>query len=282
LKTVYKSTFWQALDYLGMPTPNQLITQVTAADYSTIAVSDFNCPMHLHHFHQLDVILDGQVSVFIDDKTEIKATRGTSVLIPPLCRHGYSAKNGFRQISFKFYLSPQHWARFGHEHHKMKLPEYRLYELENCGKNLQLQSSLAQQQALAALSLCLISLAETIKSAPNSNHENTLLPQLWQLLENIEARPYDSWSVSEMARSSHLSVDHFSRCFHRLLGVTPQHYLLESRMRAAATDLLNDTAIPIKHIAENAGYATVHAFSRAFKIVFDISPAAYRRAPRQF
>jgi AraC-like DNA-binding protein len=265
-----------------MPTSDQLITQINAADYSEIPTGEFRCPMHLHHFHQLDVILDGQVSVFIEDKSEIKARRGTAVLIPPLCRHSYSSNRGFRQISFKFHLSPQHWTRFGDEHHKMKLPEYRLYELENCGKSLQSQSPLSNQYARAALSLCLISLAETIKSAPIANHDNTLLPQLWQLLEKIEERPYNSWSVSEMARSSHLSVDHFSRCFHRLLGVTPQHYLLESRMRAAATDLLNDTAIPIKHIAENAGYATVHAFSRALKFVFYISPADFRRAPRQF
>jgi len=265
-----------------MSISGQLVTQINAADYSIIPAGDFVCPMHLHHFHQLDVILDGQVSVFISSKLEIKARRGIAILIPPLCRHSYSSHNGFRQISFKFHLSPQHWARFGVEHQSMKLPEYRLQELENCGENLQSQSSLAQQQAFATLSLCLISLAETIKFEPISNQKNTLLPQLWQLLETIEERPYAGWSVSQLARSSHLSVDHFSRSFHQLLGVTPQHYLLEARMRAAAADLLSDAAIPIKHIAENAGYATVHAFSRAFKIVFDISPAAYRRAPRQF
>jgi AraC-like DNA-binding protein len=265
-----------------MPTSDQLVTRINSTDYSVIPAGGFSCPPHLHHFHQLDVILDGQVSVFIEGKMEIKAARGTAVLIPPLCRHAYSSKRGFRQISFKFHLSPQHWARFGDEHHCMKLPEYRLRELENCGRNLQSQTPLAHHQALAALSLCLISLAETVVPAPISHHDNLLLPQLWQLLETIEEHPYDSWSVSEMARASHLSVDHFSRCFHRLIGVTPQHYLLESRMRAAAADLLNDATIPIKYIAENAGYATVHAFSRAFKIVFDISPAAYRRAPRQF
>lgn len=265
-----------------MPISGQLVTRINAADYSIIPAGDFVCPAHLHHFHQLDVILDGQVSVFLDGEIEIKARRGIAVLIPPLCRHSYSSHRGFRQISFKFHLSPQHWSRFGDEHRTIKLPEYRLKELENCGENLQLQSSLAQQQAFAALSLCLISVAETIKLDSIPNQENTLLPQLWQLLETIEDRPYEGWSVSELARSSHLSVDHFSRSFHRLLGVTPQHYLLEARMRAAAADLLSDPIIPIKHIAENAGYATVHAFSRAFKIVFDIPPAAYRSAPRQF
>jgi AraC-like DNA-binding protein len=265
-----------------MPTTSQLITQINSVDYSVIPAGGFLCPSHLHHFHQLDVILDGQVSVFIDGQFEIKARHGTAVLIPPLCRHSYSSKRGFRQISFKFHLSPQHWARFGDEHHYMKLPEYRLQELEKCGKNLQAKFPLAHQQAVAAAALCLISLAETIECSEVSNPENTLLPQLWQLLETIEESPYESQSVSDLARSAHLSVDHFSRLFHRLIGITPQRYLLESRMRAAAADLVNDSTIPIKHIAEAAGYATVHAFSRAFKIVFDISPAAYRRAPRQF
>lgn len=265
-----------------MPTSNPIITQVIAADYSSIPVGEFICSSHLHHFHQLDVILSGQVSVFIEDKSEIKARRGTTVLIPPLCRHSYFSSRGFRQISFKFHLSPRHWSRFGNEHCYLTLPEYRLQELENCGINSQSQSQFALQHAIATATLCLISLAETFESVEVSTQDNTRLPEFWRLLEAIEGTPYRPWSVSELARSSHLSVDHFSRSFQRLLGITPQRYLLEARMRAAAADLLSDTAIPIKHISENAGYATVHAFSRAFKIVFDISPAAYRRVPRQF
>src|SRR5690606_1993871 len=108
------------------------------------------------------------------------------------------------------------------------------------------------------------------------------LPALWQLLENIEATPYASWSVMQMAQYCHLSPDHFSRSFHALLAMTPQRYLIEARMRAAAAELINDSDLPIKRIAETAGYANVHSFSRAFKAVFNISPAAYRQTHNSF
>jgi AraC-like DNA-binding protein len=37
---------------------------------------------------------------------------------------------------------------------------------------------------------------------------------------------------------------------------------------------------PIKEIAEQAGYANVYAFTRAFTQTFKISPAAYRQQTR--
>jgi AraC family transcriptional regulator len=63
---------------------------------------------------------------------------------------------------------------------------------------------------------------------------------------------------------------------------TPQRYLLEARMKSAAAILLRETSRPIKQIAEDCGYASVHAFSRAFKSIFDCGPAAYRHTPHNF
>lgn len=100
---------------------------------------------------------------------------------------------------------------------------------------------------------------------------------LYPLLERIEQAPQTAWSVARMAATCHVSVDHFSRCFHRLLGQTPRRYLLEARMRAAAAALLGEPARPIKEIADASEYATVHAFSAAFKKILGRSPAAYRR-----
>lgn len=259
------------------------ISQFDCMDYSEIPAGIFRCPSHLHHFHQLDIILEGQVSITFNIDREIKANGGTCLLIPPLCRHAYYSEVGFRQISFKFHLNPHYWATFGSEPHTVCLPDYRLQELENSGFHFKQQTRLAHLQANGIASLCLVSLAEIITvPSPSTRDEQELLPPIWQLLETIEAQPYAPWSVVEMAKSCHLSPDHFSRSFHTLLAVTPQRYLLEVRMRAAAAELINDREQPIKCIAEAAGYAGVHSFSRAFKAVFNISPAAYRRMPTNF
>ncbi len=258
------------------------ISQFDCMDYSEIPAGEFRCPPHLHHFHQLDIILEGQIRINLDTQ-QMEAKGGTCLLIPPLCRHAYYSEVGFRQISFKFHLHPHYWATFGNEPHATCLPNYRRQELEECGRHFEQQTTLAHLKAIGIASLCLASIAEEVAvQSPSSRDEQELLPPLWQLLETIEAQPYAPWSVSQMAKTCHLSLDHFSRSFHALLAVTPQRYLIEARMRAAAAELINDREQPIKSIAEAAGYANVHSFSRAFKAVFNSSPAAYRQASSRF
>jgi hypothetical protein len=52
-------------------------------------------------------------------------------------------------------------------------------------------------------------------------------------------------------------------------------YLAHVRLDAAS-DLLRDTALPVALIAENVGYTSEAAFSRAFKRRYDVPPARWR------
>jgi AraC family transcriptional regulator len=67
--------------------------------------------------------------------------------------------------------------------------------------------------------------------------------------------------------------------FRRAIGQSPKRFIIESRMRHAATLLAEAPARSIKEISEIAGYTTVQAFSRAFRQALGTSPAAFRRAP---
>lgn len=265
-----------------MPPQVPLIAQIVEMDVSTLPAGELRIPLHLHHFHQLDIILGGQVTIGINGVHEISGARGTTVLIPPLCRHSYHSQQGFSQVSFKLHLSPRHWELFGRQHRSVLLPQYRLGEVEDFARRWSHEGQLLSHQGFSVATLCLLSVAE-FPSEPESVSADDiqLAPRLWQLLEEIEARPYEAWSVAGLARSCHLSTDHFSRSFSQLLSTTPQKYLLEARMRSVAAELVNHSSRPIKQIAETAGYTTVHAFSRAFKGVFGLAPAAYRNAPRQ-
>ena len=48
----------------------------------------------------------------------------------------------------------------------------------------------------------------------------------------------------------------------------------------AATDLLRDTSLPVTLIAQNVGYTSEAAFSRAFKNRYGTPPAHWRRDTR--
>lgn len=260
-----------------------LVTQLVAFNYSTLPDGGFELPQHLHHYFQFDVILSGEVDILIENQKPVRAKAGFALLIPPLVRHGYRASKSYRQGSFKFHLAPRYWGLFGASIRRAQLPTELLKSVEVCGRRYNTHSPLAEQQAAAVLTLCLAEFVDTQRTAPIATDGlDSFRGRLWPLLERIEQHPRAQWSVAKMASECRLSVGHFSKRFRAILRQTPQQYLLEARMRAGAAALLAEPPQPIKEIAETAGYATVHSFSRAFKAIFQTSPAAYRKNPPQF
>jgi AraC-like DNA-binding protein len=64
--------------------------------------------------------------------------------------------------------------------------------------------------------------------------------------------------------------------FQHLVGTAPMQYLTQWRMLLAANLLCRSNA-PLARIAEDVGYRTDTAFSRAFRREFGSPPAAWRR-----
>jgi AraC-like DNA-binding protein len=92
----------------------------------------------------------------------------------------------------------------------------------------------------------------------------------------IHGKPEARWSLESLARAVGVSrtalADHFARC----TGAAPMQYLSQWRLRLAA-DSLRHTDHAIKKIAATAGFASVAAFTRAFKREFGAAPATWRR-----
>ena len=66
------------------------------------------------------------------------------------------------------------------------------------------------------------------------------------------------------------------RRFVEATGTSPHGYLLQCRA-ALARQLLGGTDLPVKAIADRLGYRDVHFFSRQFRQMVGVPPAAYRR-----
>lgn len=84
------------------------------------------------------------------------------------------------------------------------------------------------------------------------------------------------WTVAALARKTGLSRTAFAARFTALVGEPPAAYLTRWRMQAAATRLRGSTD-PLGEIAEQVGYQTEAALSKAFRRHFGIAPGAYRR-----
>ena len=106
-----------------------------------------------------------------------------------------------------------------------------------------------------------------------------LNPQVGLALSAIHRDPGHDWTVEELARACSLSRSAFAARFVARVGKPPATYLAHVRLDAA-TDLLRDTSLSVTLIAENAGYASEKAFSRAFKHRYGTPPARWRRDVR--
>ena len=79
----------------------------------------------------------------------------------------------------------------------------------------------------------------------------------------------------DLAKATGLSLDYFSRVFHRSYRIPPRQWLVQQRLSYAVV-LLQETPLRIGEIAQRLGYANPHLFTRQFSAFFGRSPRSYR------
>lgn len=95
----------------------------------------------------------------------------------------------------------------------------------------------------------------------------------------LHGAPAHPWTIDELARGVAMSRSAFADRFTSFVGQPPMQYLAQWRMQLAARRLATGNA-KVAAIAEEVGYDSEAAFSRAFKRLMGVSPAAWRR-PRE-
>lgn len=95
------------------------------------------------------------------------------------------------------------------------------------------------------------------------------------VIQYLKSRLASGHRVADLARLTNLSPSHFAAAFKRHTGFPPLDFLIRLRMQKAA-HLLDSGALPIKSIAASLGYPDPLYFSRTFRRIQGLSPAAYR------
>lgn len=96
-------------------------------------------------------------------------------------------------------------------------------------------------------------------------------------LNALHQRPAHAWTLEELARAAGTSRSVLAERFAQLMGSSPMQYLMQWRMLLAA-NLLCRSNVPLARIAEDVGYRTDTAFSRAFRREYGAPPATWRRS----
>jgi AraC family transcriptional regulator len=135
--------------------------------------------------------------------------------------------------------------------------------------------------------LCLRGLAQTLAvhllrhyRAPQGviRRSNALQAyKLRKVIDAMNARLADEFSLTRLARTAELSEYHFSRMFKRATGFSPSQYFIGLRM-ARARQLLIETQRSVIDIGLEVGYSSPSHFSQVFRREVGVTPSAYRQA----
>jgi len=96
-------------------------------------------------------------------------------------------------------------------------------------------------------------------------------PKIGKALALMHSQPQTTWTVDRLAQQTGMSRSSFSARFTDLLGTSAKQYLTEWRMNLARMRIMQ-TPVPLIELAEELGYTSEAAFSRAYKRVFGVPP----------
>lgn len=96
-------------------------------------------------------------------------------------------------------------------------------------------------------------------------------------LSLMHQKPDQAWNIEDLAREVGLSRSAFHERFVQYVGQPPMQYLANWRIQVGAR-LLRESSRNVAAIALEVGYDSEAAFSRAFKRLMNVPPAAWRKA----
>ncbi|MBO4303341.1 MAG: helix-turn-helix transcriptional regulator [Lentisphaeria bacterium] len=86
-------------------------------------------------------------------------------------------------------------------------------------------------------------------------------------------------SVARLAENLDMHRVSLSRSFSKAYGISVSDYIIHARL-TAAMEMLRNSSIPIREVAENCGFASGNYFSKVFAAKTSLSPRAYRERYR--
>lgn len=102
-------------------------------------------------------------------------------------------------------------------------------------------------------------------------------PRVGPAILQLHRDPGRDWTVSSLAAEAAMSRSAFAARFRALVGESPLQYVTRWRMQLAARRLRDDGA-SLAEVAQESGYRSEAAFSRAFKQWTGRPPGVVRRA----
>lgn len=104
--------------------------------------------------------------------------------------------------------------------------------------------------------------------------EQTDVDPVERALDYMHSEYMTGITVEQISHRLNLDRSYFSTMFRKKVGISPGKYLLQYRMHAAAT-LLLDNGKSVSVTANSVGYSDIYVFSKMFRRFYGVSPREY-------
>lgn len=246
----------------------------------------YDNPLHKHSFFEMCYVVDGE-GTYKDNGIEYPLGSGSIFCSRPDIWHQIQSKTGLYLFFVAFELDEsESTEETKQQFHRLKHKErFLIHEAHGTPSALiwralisQASQKLSLQDALSHLSHALLwSFIPLFKAQIEAKQKH--LPQTSTTLYQAKLFIRDNFSqplrLEDVADYLHISARHLSRLFSIETGETFSKYVQKKRVRQAS-NLLTTTDLPIKHIAEETGFSSVHYFTRVFTNKTGKSPAQFR------
>ena len=103
-----------------------------------------------------------------------------------------------------------------------------------------------------------------------------LVQSVSKAVELIRSNYAKGVTMTQVAKHSGQSQRQLQRCFQNAFGVSPQEFLIKTRVLAAMT-LLDETSLTAAEVASQCGFVDASSFTVQFKQRTGVTPRAYRQ-----
>ncbi len=105
--------------------------------------------------------------------------------------------------------------------------------------------------------------------------ESATKKEISRVKNYIDVRLASNLCINEIADEFHIDRSHLSRKFKEVVGVSPQNYIVNTRLNEAAK-LMREQGLSPTEAAGAVGYNDIYLFSKMFKRRFGVSPRKYK------
>lgn len=206
-----------------------------------------------------------------------KAEKGQAFFISKGLRHSFTTSDDYEHYwvgfdgdgvealfkSFSLKSSP-------HQLFFVKNPDFAETLFSNACKALKSDDSRSPDLiALAALTAML----PLLEKHPEPHRKVNYAEKVQGFIQANYTHPI---KMTDIASEIHITEKYMYRLFLNGFGISPQKFLLKTRMEAAKK-LLSKTDLTVKEVASSVGYTSLPSFSKAFSNYFGISPGLLKK-----